>query len=151
MEDLGSNTGFYDFGPNPFHSLVSEHGRGAISGRRSVRPWGCLDIRQVLWLFLQVPRPTTVLFLRTLWSLLDGIWGILKGSCGVLVTRMVGSFMCLSLHKEPYHYYLGSFLESLIFGTSKQLPSKQSGSGAQATYALLLSWTILASTLGEVT
>ena len=35
--------------------------------------------------YICVPRPPNVPLLRALWSLLDGIWGVLKGSRGLLV------------------------------------------------------------------
>ena len=31
-----------------------------------------------------IPRPPNVPLLRALWSVLDGIWGLLKGSLGIL-------------------------------------------------------------------
>ena len=34
------------------------------------------------------PRPSNVTLLRASWSLLDGIWGFLKGSLGGAGTRM---------------------------------------------------------------
>ena len=41
----------------------------------------CLDI------YIYIPRPPNVPLLRAFWSLLDGIYGVLKGSWGVLVFR----------------------------------------------------------------
>ena len=49
------------------------------------------------------PRPPNVALMRDLWSLLDGIGGVLKGSWGVVVVKIMVPFWVL--YSGPYGLY----------------------------------------------
>ena len=56
-----------------------------------------------------VPTPPNVPLLRALWSLLDGIWGVLKGSCAGQSNHFekVCSSMCVAIQTPSTGIRLG--------------------------------------------
>ena len=71
-----------------------------ILGIREILHDLCIYVHVNVHIFLHIciSTPPNVPLLRALRSLLDGIWGSLKGSCGVLVYPYISIHTCLYMY-----------------------------------------------------